>query len=322
MDRVLVIDKPSGITSHDVVQGVRRVLRERRVGHAGTLDPAATGVLVILVGRATRLSQFLMASDKEYEGRMVLGATTNTHDGDGTVISTGDWASVTEERFRDVCAAFTGDLLQTPPMVSAVKLNGRPLYELARRGIEVERNARPIVIREMDIIEFEPPNIRFRVVCSKGTYVRTLASDIGDSLGCGAHLGELRRTRSGDFDVDEAVELREIGNELRKGRTPGRSLFDALAGFPVVTLSERQLDAILEGQAVEATDVPGYADGTLMRATHDGMSLTAIARIARRSDAPGTAMLRPVRVFGEELGGEFGEELDGELGEEPGENAE
>ncbi len=300
MDRVIVIDKPSGLTSHDVVQRVRRALAERRVGHAGTLDPSATGVLVVLVGRATRLSQFLTLAEKEYEGEIVLGARTDTQDADGSVISTGDTSGITAGAVSAAFAQLTGEILQLPPMVSALKHEGRPLYELARRGIEVQRKPRPVTIRAFEMLGFELPVVRFHVVCSKGTYVRTLADDVGERLGCGGHLGDLRRTRSGEFTLAEAVRLENLSRPRPGEELPGRSLFEALAEMPVAEISGHSLDQVLEGQPVAPTE-PGDA-GTLLRMTPDGIHLTAVGRLKRRD---GEMVIQPVRVFAEEpdLGG-------------------
>lgn len=295
MDRVIVIDKPAGVTSHDVVQTVRRAIRQRRVGHAGTLDPSATGVLVILAGRATRLSEFLTSAEKEYEGRMVLGASTDTQDAEGAVVSEGDFSQVTEAALRERFGALTGDLMQTPPMVSAVKRDGRPLYELAREGIEIEREARPVTVREFELIRYTPPDVLFRVVCSKGTYVRTLAHDVGETLGCSAHLGELRRTRSGDFTLAEAITLDDVQRRQWGPDPPGRSLYDALAGLPSVALTEREMDQVLEGQPVVDTGV--HEEGALVRTSEDGIHLAAIARVKHGGNG---TILQPIRVFGEE----------------------
>jgi len=301
VDRVIVIDKPAGMTSHDVVQRVRRAIRQRRVGHAGTLDPAATGVLVLLAGRATRLSQYLTVAEKEYEGRIVLGTTTDTQDSDGEVTSTRDYSDVTEAALVECFGEFTGELMQVPPMVSAVKLGGRRLYALARDGVEVERQPRPITVRELELLEFQPPYIRFRVICSKGTYVRTLAEDIGERLGCGAHLGDLRRTRSGGFGLDEAIRLDELETRGRRPDQTGRSLYEALGDIPSVTLTERQLDQILEGQTASVSDRNAHPLGSLVRTTPDGVHLTAIARVdACDDEEEGAVLLRPIRVFAEE----------------------
>ena len=206
-DGLLLVDKPSGPTSHDVVAAMRRHLRFKKVGHGGTLDPLATGLLILLLGRGTKLSNYVMGSDKTYEGALQLGVSTDSQDADGQVVAERDIAGVTEEAVREEMARRTGDLLQTPPMVSAIKKDGVPLYKLARKGKTVERDPRLVHIYAFTLLEFAPPTVRFRVACTKGTYVRTLAHDIGEALGCGAHLSALRRTRSGAFSVDDALPL-------------------------------------------------------------------------------------------------------------------
>jgi tRNA pseudouridine55 synthase len=210
LEGVLIIDKPSGMTSHDVVDHVRRVLRMKRVGHAGTLDPLATGVLIILVGKATKLSQFLMSLDKEYEGTIKLGETTNTHDAEGEVVATRPVPALTEEQARAMMATFLGDQYQTPPMFSAKKQDGVPLYKLARKGKEVEREPRFIRVASFELLRFAPPELDIRLRCSKGTYVRTIAHDLGEKLGCGAHLSALRRTATDRFTVAQAVPLAQL----------------------------------------------------------------------------------------------------------------
>ena len=204
-DGILLVDKPAGFTSSDIVNIVRGRLRLRHVGHGGTLDPGATGLLVLLLGHATALSDRVMGGEKVYEGTLRLGASTNTQDSDGEVTETGDPSGITEERLRETLAAFRGDQYQTPPMVSAVKINGVPLYKLARRGEEVERKPRFIHVHDFDIVSFGVPDTRVRVRCSKGTYIRTLCHDVGERLGCHAHLHGLRRLRSGKFEVTDAL---------------------------------------------------------------------------------------------------------------------
>ncbi|MBP7276263.1 MAG: tRNA pseudouridine(55) synthase TruB [Kiritimatiellae bacterium] len=206
-DGILLADKPSGLTSHDVVDRVRRHFGFRKVGHGGTLDPMATGLLVLLIGRGTKVSARIMSSDKTYEGEMLLGVATSTEDVDGETLETRDASAVTREALEAEMAARTGDLMQTPPMVSAVKKQGVPLYKLARKGREVEREPRLIHVYEFTLLDFQPPRARFRLRCTKGTYVRTLCADIGRAIGCGAHLSALRRTRSGDYLVADAVPL-------------------------------------------------------------------------------------------------------------------
>ncbi len=207
---VLLVDKPKGPTSHDVVDRIRRHFGLRKVGHGGTLDPQATGLLVILVGRATRISNLIMGSDKVYEGEMTFGITTDSHDADGAVLEQRDPAGLTREAVLEGMRPFQGDRMQIPPMVSAVKKDGVPLYKLARKGREVERAARLIHVYEFRLLEWLPPRATFRLKCTKGTYVRSLCHELGQQLGCGAHLSALRRTRSGALSVDDAVSMPQL----------------------------------------------------------------------------------------------------------------
>ncbi len=209
-DGILLIDKPAGPTSHDVVDTVRSILGIQRVGHCGTLDPNATGLLIVVTGKGTKLSERFTATDKVYEGAMVLGIETDSYDADGEVVSAKPVPPLTTERLNEIAKKFTGDILQTPPMVSAVKKGGIPLYKLARKGVDVHRDARPIHIYDFTVEEYIQPMAWFRVACSKGTYVRSLVYDFGKELGCGAHLKHLRRTVSGKFTVDDAIELEEL----------------------------------------------------------------------------------------------------------------
>ena len=209
-DGVLLVDKPSGWTSHDVVAKVRAHFGLKKVGHCGTLDPMATGLLVLVLGRATRLSEKLTSDDKSYEGTILLGVTTNTEDADGETVETKPVPPLTEAEMVAVLDKFKGDIYQTPPMISAVKYQGRPLYKLARKGIVVEREPRLVHIYDLRMLAMELPRVNFRMVCSKGTYVRTLAADIGIALGCGAHLAGLRRTAAGKFKLEDAHSLEQI----------------------------------------------------------------------------------------------------------------
>lgn len=207
-DGVLLLDKPQGLTSHDVVNRVRRKLGTKRVGHAGTLDPMATGVLLMLVGKSTRLSQYLTSEDKEYEGTLTLGAITNSQDAEGEVVETRPVpADLTAEKIVATMQTFLGDQYQIPPMFSAIKIDGTPLYKLARKGEEVEREPRFIRISRIEVLEVALPRVSFRVRCSKGTYIRTIAHDAGQKLGCGAHLSALRRTASGSLRAERALTL-------------------------------------------------------------------------------------------------------------------
>jgi len=214
-DGVLLIDKPPGLTSHDVVDRVRRHFGFKKVGHCGTLDPAATGLLILVLERATKLQDRLMSDDKAYEGAMLLGVATDSQDADGEVVAEKPVPALTPEAIEAVFAKFRGDIQQIPPMVSAVKHHGTPLYKLARKGKTVEREARLIHVYDLRVLDLALPRIRFRAVCSKGTYVRTLCADIGEVLGCGAHLAELRRMRSGKFDVKDAHTLEAVFQRTR-----------------------------------------------------------------------------------------------------------
>jgi len=210
LDGVLLVDKPSDHTSHDVVARLRGKLRMKKIGHAGTLDPMATGLLIVLLGRATRVSQFLISLDKEYEGTIELGKTTDSQDADGQVMETRPVPALTEDDVRAAMKGFLGDQYQMPPMFSAIKIGGVPLYKKARKGEDVEREPRFIRVSSWDMLRFASPNIDFRLRCSKGTYVRTLAHDLGGKLGCGAHLSALRRTATDRFNVAQALTLEEI----------------------------------------------------------------------------------------------------------------
>jgi tRNA pseudouridine55 synthase len=209
-DGALLIDKPAGPTSHDIVDAIRRHFNIAKAGHAGTLDPNATGLLVILLGRGTRLSEKLMSGDKIYEGSIKFGESTNTYDADGDLAASLPVPPLTVEELNLAAASFQGDQMQIPPMVSAVKIKGVPLYKLARKGIEVERKPRLIRIYSFRFTEYHEPVGWFRVACTKGSYVRSLAHELGQKLGCGAHLANLRRLASGDQNVADAVPFEDI----------------------------------------------------------------------------------------------------------------
>jgi tRNA pseudouridine55 synthase len=210
MEGVLLVDKPGGLTSHDVVYRLRRKLAMQRIGHAGTLDPMATGVLVMLIGKATRISQYLISLDKVYEGEITLGVSTNSQDAEGEVMETRPVPALTEDEVRAAMGGFLGDQYQVPPMFSAVKIDGVPLYKRARQGEEVVREPRFIRVAAFELLSFTAPKLAFRLACTKGTYVRTIAHDLGQKLGCGAHLSALRRTASGKFELGQCLPLAEI----------------------------------------------------------------------------------------------------------------
>jgi tRNA pseudouridine55 synthase len=207
LDGAILVDKPSGPTSHDVVDAIRRKFGIKKVGHCGTLDPNATGLLIIVLGRGTKLSERLMGDDKVYEGTIKLGESTDSYDSDGELTGSLPVMPMTLEELNNEAATFIGDQMQVPPMVSAIKKNGVPLYKLARKGIEVEREPRLIHIYNFRFTDYAEPLGQFRVACTKGTYIRSLAHDLGQKLGCGAHLTTLRRSASGKFDVADALTL-------------------------------------------------------------------------------------------------------------------
>lgn len=210
LDGALLVDKPAGPTSHDIVNEIRRRFGIKKVGHAGTLDPNATGLLIVLLGRGTKLSEKMMSSDKVYEGKIKFGEETDSYDADGELVGSLPVMPMTLDELDEAAQSFVGDLMQEPPMVSAVKQGGVPLYKLARKGVEVERKARLIHVYSFDILKYEEPVAWFSVACTKGTYVRSLAHDLGKKIGCGAHLLTLRRVISGKFDVDDSIMFEDL----------------------------------------------------------------------------------------------------------------
>ena len=259
----VVIDKPAGITSHDVVSRVRRILGTRKVGHTGTLDPFATGVLPVAVNDGTKAIPFLDEGVKCYEAVMQLGVATDTLDMTGAVIREMDWMGVTQERVESVLKQFIGHLSQIPPMYSAIKIDGQPLYKLARKGQVIERTPREIDVLSLELLSFVPPLVGFRVVCSRGTYVRTLADDIGAMLGCGAALKELRRLASGPFTISTSVSLETLEEAARVGALEALTVTPcaALAHLPEITLSEDGVAHVRHGRS------PGWHDVVVAAST-------------------------------------------------------
>lgn len=249
----MVVDKPAGCTSHDVVARCRRAFRTKRVGHAGTLDPAVTGVLVIAVGRVTRLVRYVGAHPKSYVGEIALGTATSTLDAEGEELARADMSAVTLDEARQAAATLTGTIRQVPPMVSAVRVEGKRLHELARAGIEVERAARPVTVHRFDVIdEVEPGVLRIEVDCSSGTYVRSLAADLGTALGGHAHLRSLRRTAVGPFAEAEAVHLDDL--EAR-GVAVLMPAAEAVRGMASIALNDSQAADIRHGKRLAAAAV-------------------------------------------------------------------
>lgn len=272
---VLVVDKPAGMTSHDVVDEVRAALGMRRVGHTGTLDPAATGVLVCAVGRATRLVPALQAGRKTYAATAVLGVVTDSQDADGEVVATTDASHLGEQQVCEAMTAFIGPIEQVPPMVSAVRVDGRRLHDLAREGVEVEREARRVVVHDLVMEAWEPgphPLLSFLVTCSAGTYVRTLAHDLGQQLGVGASLQSLRRVANGPFTVDQALPLDEV-RRLGRERALRDRLLDpaaATAHLPRVQVDDEVALRMSHGQRIALADLPGAQPDVDLVAVVDG----------------------------------------------------
>lgn len=269
MDGILNVCKPSGPTSHDVVARVRRLFRTRRVGHAGTLDPEAEGVLVLFLGQATRLIEFVADADKEYVGTVALGAATTTLDAAGEITATADASKLSRDQMLAVLPRFRGRIEQVPPMYSAAHHQGRRLYELARAGEEVERPARPVTIHALELLSFSPgtrATAQLRVVCSKGTYIRSLAADLGAALGVPAHLAALTRTRVGTFRLEDAVRLDTLAaaSEAADGEPTALAGFLlparlAVAQLPAVVLTEDLLARVRHGNAVPVPAESGAA---------------------------------------------------------------
>lgn len=259
VDGVLLLDKPQGLSSNHALQAARRLLNAAKAGHTGTLDPMATGLLPLTFGEATKFSQMLLDADKTYEAVMQLGVETDSGDAEGRVVATHPVA-VTEAAVVEVLSRFRGDIEQVPPMYSALKRDGKALYEYAREGIELERGARRVTIHALELLAFDGDRFGIRVACSKGTYIRTLAMDIGAALGCGAHLCALRRTRIGAFDVSEAVTLERLEAAPADERDALLAPVDALVGeFDVVALTAEEATWLLQGRTLRLAkqEAPG-----------------------------------------------------------------
>lgn len=273
---VLVVDKPVGLSSHDVVQIIRRGTGIRRIGHTGTLDPRASGVLVVLIGPAVRLSEFVSAEDKRYQATIRLGSSTDTYDSEGTPSAEVD-VDVSRERFDELLLSYVGEIEQIPPAYSAIKVQGKKAYEMARRGEEVKLEPRIINVHSLEILEWELPEVVVDVHCSSGTYVRSLAHDIGEELGVGGHLAGLRRTKSGHFTLRDSVSLRQLRDEFEAG-TWAQHLIpaaEALGDWPAVTLDEDMLKKVRNGNRIPAeAGVSGQA-----RALSEEGDLVAIIEV-------------------------------------------
>jgi len=291
---VLVIDKPIGMTSHDVVNAVRFGTGVRRAGHTGTLDPRASGVLVILIGPAVRLSEFVSASDKRYQAIIRLGSSTDTFDAEGRFVRSNEPVNVTEEQFEKTLKTFEGEIEQTPPPYSAVKVQGRKAYEMAREGEEVDLTPRKIQVYHLEVLEWAPPEVVIDVHCSSGTYVRSLANDLGNTLGCGAYLVGLRRTKSGRFSLRDAVPLRKLQDAFHAGNWYQYLIpaAEALGDWPAVELNPDEVEEVRHGHRVKA--VPDSKPG-LVRGVSTQGELVALMDLVEGEG--GVLEYQPKKVF-------------------------
>jgi tRNA pseudouridine55 synthase len=279
MDGVLVIDKPKGPTSFDVVRQVRSLLKVKKVGHTGTLDPMATGVLPLCLGEATKVAGYITESNKAYDAVVRLGAETDTQDAEGKVVAEAPVPPLTTARLEEVLGRFRGTFEQVPPMYSAVKVGGKRLYELARAGEEVERAARQVTVYELLLRDFSATHLTLSVRCSKGFFVRTLAYDVGRALGCGAHLEALRRTHSGSFTLAQALPLAEVVELVKQPEALAKRLLplsEALVDLPVVRVSAADAERVSHGVPLEAPQQPGR-----VRVVGPTGTLLAVAEVER-----------------------------------------
>lgn len=276
----LVVDKPSGMTSHDVVDAARRWLGTRRVGHLGTLDPQATGVLPLAVRAATKLIPFIEGGAKGYDGTIILGSETDTLDHEGKVLERFDGKLPERDEVHDVLMSFVGDVQQVPPMYSAVKKDGVPLHRLARQGQEVEREPKWVTIRELEMTRFELPEVDVRVLCSAGTYVRVLAADLGKDLGCGAHLGQLRRTQSGPFHLADAHDFEAIQAAVDAGEVDSLLIPPAEAlGFPIHRVSGEQRTRLTNGGDLPSDELHRLPPGSRVSILGEAGEFLAVAEL-------------------------------------------
>ncbi|MFZ3044932.1 MAG: tRNA pseudouridine(55) synthase TruB [Desulfatirhabdiaceae bacterium] len=280
-DGIVIIDKPAGISSARVVAFVKQVLKADKVGHAGTLDPFATGVLVCCINRATRLNRFFLHDSKSYSAELHLGVETDTQDSTGTILSVQPIPVGLETKLKAVLDEFTGDLEQTPPSFSALKHQGVPLYKLARKGIHIQKPPRKITISRLQIMDICPPRVRLEIDCSAGTYIRTLASDIGKKLACGAHLHSLRRLFCSGFSLEQAISMDDFRKSasVEDAESVMISMNDALIGMKMVIADNTLTDKLRYGNILIRTDVPEFDDSVqLMKIVDNDLNLMAVLR--------------------------------------------
>jgi len=291
----LVVDKPVGMTSHDVVQVIRNGTGLRRAGHTGPLAPRASGVLVILVGPAVRLSEYVSASDKRYQAIIRLGGTTDTFDADGKFTPSTDPSNITEAQFEEALQTFVGEIEQTPPPYSAVKVQGRKAYEMARKGEEVDLEPRKITVHHLEVLEWTPPEVVIDVHCSSGTYVRSLANDLGKKLGCGAYLVGLRRTKSGRFTLRDSVPLRKLQEAFTAGNWYQYLIpaAEALGDWPAVELNPDEVEGVRHGHRVKAKDADTVNEKVRGVSTQGEL----VALMVKMVNEDGSIEWQPKKVF-------------------------
>jgi len=294
IDGIINLNKPQGMTSFRVVARVRKLSGERKVGHSGTLDPETTGVLPILLGRATRLARFLVESPKVYRARIEFGRATTTYDASGTTTGRGDPSSLTLEQIESAIDSFCGPIEQIPPMYSAIKHRGRPLYHLARAGIEVPRQPRMVTIYRLDLLDWQSPILSIEVECSKGTYIRSLAHDLGQLLGCGAHLEGLVRLQTGIFHIDKSISLTELEDVFEHGywETFVHPLDSVLSHLAAIVVDAAGEDAVVRGRPLALADGQDAAHGEQRRAYSSDGRFLALLRFNSQNGS-----WRPEKVF-------------------------
>jgi|WetSurMetagenome_2_1015567.scaffolds.fasta_scaffold03029_8 tRNA pseudouridine55 synthase len=281
MNIVVSLDKKPGITSHDAVSAVKKIFKVRKAGHTGTLDPIAGGLLLVCLNEATKVAGLIEAFDKEYIASAVLGEATDTYDSEGRMLRSADASEVTGDDVRKALAGFIGEIEQTPPMYSAIKVCGQPLYKLARRGIEIERKPRRIFVKSIDIIEFASPVLKLRIACSKGVYIRSIINDLGDTLGVGAHMTGLLRTKIGFFRIEDSATLEQLPDSPN-------SLFsidDAIAHIPELRLSDDDTKKAKNGRPLSRTSIVGEScePGSVIRLKDAEGRLFGIGKVMRDS---------------------------------------
>ncbi|MFC2059094.1 tRNA pseudouridine(55) synthase TruB [Chloroflexota bacterium] len=293
IDGILNINKPKGKTSFDIVALVRRLSGERKVGHAGTLDPDATGVLPVCLGQGTRVVEFLTKAKKCYLAELQLGISTDTYDASGKITQRDDSSKLTREQVEEAISAFTGFIDQIPPMYSAVKHQGKPLYRLARAGVEVPRKARRVEVSRLEITNWQPPLLTLEIECSKGTYIRSLAHDLGQKLGCGAHIKDLVRLKSGPFHISDGIDITDLADAFREGYWTEliHPIDLALLHLTAVTIDEEDERAVTNGRALALAE-EASVEGKLCRAYSRDGRLLALLRYCTE-----TENWRPEKVF-------------------------